>query len=245
MSNFSLEKKSQGTPVLWLQHFISQALPRNLVLDGDFGNGTERAVRDFQSANGLAVDGQAGRKTFEALNLDFGSIRKNGSLKSVSWLLPSKGAGYVSYRRDGNDQFGTEDTVARMQRYLAEFTRQTGVIAEIGNMSRYQGGKHNPHSSHKNGQQVDIRPLRHDGQTGTPLTFRDGVYSRAATQTLVNIIRADSPGVSILFNDPNVRGVRKFAGHHNHLHVSFSRVARKYSMSREQLDRSLAEAPSN
>jgi len=245
MANFSLEKKSQGTPVLWLQHSLSKALPRNLALDGDFGNGTEKAVIDFQSANGLTVDGQAGPQTFNALNLDFGRIQKNGALKSVSWLLPSRGDGYVTYNRDGNDQFGTEDTVARLQRYLAKFTQDTGITAEIGNMSRYQGGRHHPHSSHKNGQQVDIRPLRHDGRTGSPLTYHDSAYSRSATQALVDIIRADSPMVSILFNDPNVRGVRKFAGHNNHLHVSFSRVARKYSMSRHQLDRSLAELPSS
>ncbi|MDJ0641304.1 MAG: penicillin-insensitive murein endopeptidase [Erythrobacter sp.] len=241
--NFSLVKGSKGTPVLWLQDAINRSLGRALSLDGDFGPGTEQAVLDYQSANALAVDGQAGRRTFQALGLDFGAIRKNGSLNTVCWLLPASGDGYVTYNRDGNDQFGTEDTVARMQRYLAQFTRDTGTTAEIGNISRYRGGRHHPHSSHRNGQQVDIRPLRHDGQTGTRLTFRSSAYSRGKTQALVDIIRADSEGVSILFNDPDVRGVRSFAGHNDHLHVSFSRVASKYKMSEDQLARSLAETP--
>jgi len=245
MTNFSLEKSSKGTPVLWLQDAIGKSLERELVLDGDFGPGTELAVRDYQSANGLTVDGQAGRLTFQELDLDFGNIRKNGNLKNVCWLLPGQGDGYVTYNRDGNDQFGTEDTVARMQRYLAQFSRDTGTTVEIGNMSRYRGGRHRPHASHKNGQQVDVRPLRHDGQTGRPLTFRDNAYSREATQALVDIIRADSPGVSILFNDSDVRDVRRFAGHDNHLHVSFSRVATKYAMTENQLARSLAESPLN
>ena len=36
--------------------------------DGDFGPATEKAVRAFQKANGLSVDGKAGAKTLEKLN---------------------------------------------------------------------------------------------------------------------------------------------------------------------------------
>lgn len=36
--------------------------------DGDYGPATERAVRAFQKANGLSVDGKAGAKTLEKLN---------------------------------------------------------------------------------------------------------------------------------------------------------------------------------
>ena len=41
--------------------------------DGDFGRNTEAAVRAFQRDNGLAADGVAGPKTFEALLRDPGS----------------------------------------------------------------------------------------------------------------------------------------------------------------------------
>ncbi len=40
-------------------------------IDGVFGKKTERAVKRFQKANGLKVDGIAGRRTFFALGLDF------------------------------------------------------------------------------------------------------------------------------------------------------------------------------
>lgn len=39
----------------------------NIILDGIFGNQTDAAVRAFQSANGLYVDGVAGRATFGTL----------------------------------------------------------------------------------------------------------------------------------------------------------------------------------
>ena len=39
----------------------------DVTVDGKFGKGTERAVRDFQKANGLAADGRVGPKTLEKL----------------------------------------------------------------------------------------------------------------------------------------------------------------------------------
>lgn len=39
----------------------------NLVLDGDFGPGTERAVRSFQAAKRIKVDGIVGAQTIQAL----------------------------------------------------------------------------------------------------------------------------------------------------------------------------------
>lgn len=37
-------------------------------VDGDYGTGTEKAVRAFQKANGLSADGKAGKQTLEKLN---------------------------------------------------------------------------------------------------------------------------------------------------------------------------------
>ena len=40
----------------------------SLAVDGDFGNKTLEAVKDYQKVNGLVVDGIVGVKTWEKLN---------------------------------------------------------------------------------------------------------------------------------------------------------------------------------
>ena len=83
------------------------------------------------------------------------------------------------------------------------------------------------HKSHQLGVDVDIRPLRNDGQEG-PVRYQSGEYSRALTQQLVNIVRANSilPVKLILFNDPAVTGVSAYPNHDDHLHVRFQPPAR-------------------
>ena len=49
-----LKKGLKGAPVKRLQEALG------IDADGDFVPGTEKAVREFQKANGLAVDGIAG-----------------------------------------------------------------------------------------------------------------------------------------------------------------------------------------
>lgn len=39
------------------------------IVDGDFGDGTDKAVRAFQDSAGLAADGEAGKDTWDALGL--------------------------------------------------------------------------------------------------------------------------------------------------------------------------------
>jgi len=58
-----LKRGLNGAPVKRLQERLG------IAADGDYGPGTEQAVRDFQQANGLAVDGIAGPDTFTAMGL--------------------------------------------------------------------------------------------------------------------------------------------------------------------------------
>lgn len=57
-----LRRGSKGADVRHLQSILL------VIVDGDFGPNTERAVRDFQAKNKLAVDGIVGPRTWEALD---------------------------------------------------------------------------------------------------------------------------------------------------------------------------------
>ena len=58
-----LKRGLKGAPVKRMQEALG------IGADGDFGPGTEKAVREFQKSNGLAVDGIAGPDTFSAMGL--------------------------------------------------------------------------------------------------------------------------------------------------------------------------------
>lgn len=63
--------------VACLQRLLAKAGYYHLAIDGDFGAGTEGAVRAFQARRGLTVDGLAGEKTFSAL-LVLLNLRRGG-----------------------------------------------------------------------------------------------------------------------------------------------------------------------
>ena len=62
----SFQLGDQGTDVAEIQGQLS-SLGYDVVADGDFGPATAEAVKDFQAAQGLAVDGMVGPSTYEAL----------------------------------------------------------------------------------------------------------------------------------------------------------------------------------
>lgn len=63
-----LIKGADGSDVIILQTALkAKGFP--ITIDGDFGPGTERAVKDFQRQSNLAVDGHVGRRTWDALGL--------------------------------------------------------------------------------------------------------------------------------------------------------------------------------
>ena len=64
-----LRRGSTGGPVSDLQRRLTAAGFSPGLADGDFGPATERAVRAFQSARALGVDGIVGPRTWEALGI--------------------------------------------------------------------------------------------------------------------------------------------------------------------------------
>lgn len=61
----NLKKGSKGTQVKRLQEYLNWFGNYGLVVDGDFGTKTDKAVRDFQKRTGLTVDGIFGSKSLK------------------------------------------------------------------------------------------------------------------------------------------------------------------------------------
>lgn len=67
----TLRKGDKGDDVKMLQRTLNVNYPlySKLVVDGDFGNATDKVVREFQRRAGLTVDGIVGPKTWARLGL--------------------------------------------------------------------------------------------------------------------------------------------------------------------------------
>ncbi len=64
----TLRKTSSGTDVRRLQRFLNE-LFYTCAVDGNFGTGTENAVKAFQSDNGLSADGVVGPATYAKMKV--------------------------------------------------------------------------------------------------------------------------------------------------------------------------------
>ncbi|WLR61292.1 C40 family peptidase [Guptibacillus hwajinpoensis] len=80
----TLRYGDRGQSVTNLQSQLKSKGYYNYSVDGIYGSITQQAVRNFQSANGLSVDGIAGSNTFAALNGSSVSSSSSSQVKSAS-----------------------------------------------------------------------------------------------------------------------------------------------------------------
>jgi murein endopeptidase len=138
--------------------------------------------------------------------------------------LPAAGPGFYA-RSPARRRFGRPETIRALEAIGAAWQRAhpRGPRIGIGDISFEGGGHMTPHVSHQTGLDADIQLVRNDRkEEGTRHDLPS--YSRALTQRLVNLIRAN--GILtveyVFFNDSAVRGVRYSHGHDDHMHVRFS-----------------------
>lgn len=182
-----------------------------LPLTGYFGDQTRSAVIDFQQEMGLTADGVVGRATWDALTSHFVD-------------LGEAGAGFYRCLDSIGGTWGTANAIATVKLVAAQWAAE-GHWARLGidDISLPHGGYFPPHDSHQVGLDVDFRLPRRDGSELPVGDYRDGTYSRSLTQHLVDLLWNTGEVTFILFNDPNVSGVKPWDGHENHLHVHFKR----------------------
>ncbi len=100
-----LKRGLKGAPVKRLQKKLG------VTDDGDFGPGTERALKEWQAANGLVADGIAGPDTFAAIGLpELILLRKGSRGEQVKQMQQGMGID-----ADGIFGSGTEATVKKFQ----------------------------------------------------------------------------------------------------------------------------------
>lgn len=87
-ASVTLKTGSSGAEVKELQQRLKELKYYTGSVDGDFGAGTEAAVREFQQNNGLGVDGKAGKKTLEAL-YNYYAVPKSSSSGSSATSKPT------------------------------------------------------------------------------------------------------------------------------------------------------------
>lgn len=75
----ALKKGATGDEVITVQKKLKQWGYYTGAVDGIFGSGTEKAVKYFQSKNGLVADGIVGEKTAAALGMSLSSSGSSGA----------------------------------------------------------------------------------------------------------------------------------------------------------------------
>ena len=219
--------RSSSTYIRWVQQSLNQIQSSGLVVDGVKGPKTTAAVKQFQQRRGLTADGIVGPIT-EAALVAAGAPAppKTGtptSTNKVNAQLPASGTGFYSYAPSSR-RYGIAETIRALQQISSAWAaaRPSGPRIGFGDISLQGGGPISGHASHQKGVDVDVRLMRNDGRE-EPTVYQSANYSRALTQQLIDLIRAN--GVLrvqyIFFNDPQARGVSKWPNHDNHLHVRF------------------------
>lgn len=130
--------------------------------------------------------------------------------------LGASGPGFVSYTTAGK-RWGTPRLIYATERVGRRLVQEGRPRMATGNISLQNGGYFPPHTSHRLGVDIDVRPGRTSGEG--PVTIYQSTYSRERTQRMIDLFRAEVSTRLVLFNDSRVRGVQYYSGHHNHFHL--------------------------
>ena len=109
-------------------------------VDGVYGSATEKAVKYFQSKNGLTADGKAGSKTLAALGISAGSAaqRSSGDVNLLARLISAEARG-----EPYNGQVAVGAVVLNRMKHPSFPNTMSGVIYQPGAFTCMADGQFN------------------------------------------------------------------------------------------------------
>ena len=137
-------------------------------LDGKYGNGTFKAVQEFQKANGLAVDGQAGPSTMAAIkkalddNFDANKVTPADSAQAAAPTVQTASKdnnmnknkineASMNISMNGNDASEVADLVKLLQNAgMPQASPVSDMPMQMPRSSPIIGNDHDSHDSHDN-----------------------------------------------------------------------------------------------
>lgn len=132
----TLRRGARGDCVKHAQEHLNSK-GASLRVDGDFGSGTQSAVRNFQRSNGLSADGAVGRRTWDALHDGGGGGNPQPAPVRSSYF--------------GSDQLRTNQTMYRGQYLRSGNGRYIAEMQGDGNLVVYGPDRRVQWSSRTNG----------------------------------------------------------------------------------------------
>ncbi len=211
-----LHPGTTGEAVKVVQRELNEKRKAGLTVDGVFGTATRNAVIAFQRHVRMTPHGNVGAVTWRKLiwHYDYPSF-------SASTNLCDYSVG------NGKANWATGGAIGQLEAASKAFAATHQGRVSVGDASYEHGGNIPLHATHEVGLDVDIRPIRDaENQCTWGTNWRLASYDRAATRTLIKMIRAAAPGhvKLIYFNDPVL--IREhlttwYSGHDDHLHIRY------------------------
>jgi hypothetical protein len=206
-----LSRGEKGAAVRALQSQLIAKRRADLAITGRFGARTWKETKRFQKHMGIAVDGVAGPTTW----------------RNLLWHFQRHTTSATTCRYSDDGRWGTAGTIRHLRGAGARFDKAHRGRVAVGHISKEHGGYFPPHASHRIGLDVDIRPVRKQGnQCKLGTTWKGEAYARLGTRLMIEAIRKAAPQrVKVIwFNDPVLieKGYTEpMSGHDDHLHVRY------------------------
>lgn len=143
------------------------------------------------------------------------------------FMLPQapEDAGYYVYGKfkgvpsRGASQYAHPSLITAILRVEREWSLLDQRKFGVGDISLAGGPNHPEHGTHEEGIEVDVRPVRKDGQH-IPVVWNDEKnYDLDATSRLIGLFHAYANVKIVYFNDPRIPFVKNWPSHDNHFHA--------------------------